>query len=50
MTAEEVADQVVAAIRTHRFWILTHDDYRAVIRDRVAGIGTDARPTAPPVW
>lgn len=50
MTAEEVADQVAAAVRTRRFWILTHDDYRAVIQDRAAAVGTDAHPTAPPVW
>jgi NAD(P)-dependent dehydrogenase (short-subunit alcohol dehydrogenase family) len=50
MDAAEVADQVVDAIRTNRFWILTHGDYRAVIRERAAGIGTDARPAAPPIW
>ena len=33
-----------------RFWVLTHQDYRAVIRERAAGIGTDAVPTVPPVW
>ena len=50
MDADEVAGQVVDAIRANRFWILTHDDYREVIRDRAAGIGTDARPVAPPIW
>jgi NAD(P)-dependent dehydrogenase (short-subunit alcohol dehydrogenase family) len=50
MTAEEAADQVVDAVRTGRFWILTHPAYRSVIRDRAAGIGTDALPTRPPVW
>ncbi len=50
MDADEVAGRVVDAIRANRFWILTHDDYREVIRDRAAGIGTDARPVAPPIW
>jgi hypothetical protein len=50
MDSAEVADHVVDAIRTNRFWILTHDRYRDVICRRAAGIGTDARPTAPPIW
>ncbi len=50
MTAEDVAGQVLDAIRTKRFWILTHDDYRAVITAHAAGIGTDARPVPAPVW
>ena len=50
MTAEEAAREVLDAVRTGRFWILTHPDYRAVIQDRAAGIGTDARPALPPVW
>jgi NAD(P)-dependent dehydrogenase (short-subunit alcohol dehydrogenase family) len=50
MDAAEVAGHVLDAIRANRFWILTHDAYRHVIRDRAAGIGTDARPAAPPIW
>jgi NAD(P)-dependent dehydrogenase (short-subunit alcohol dehydrogenase family) len=50
LTAEEAAGQVLDAVRTRRFWILTHADYRPVIQERAAGIGTDARPTLPPVW
>jgi NAD(P)-dependent dehydrogenase (short-subunit alcohol dehydrogenase family) len=50
MDAAEVAGHVLDAIRANRFWILTHDAYRDVIRDRAAGIGTDARPAAPPIW
>lgn len=50
MTAEEAAEQVVDAVRTGRFWILTHPDYRVVIQQRAAGIGTDARPVVAPVW
>jgi NAD(P)-dependent dehydrogenase (short-subunit alcohol dehydrogenase family) len=50
MSAAEVAEHVVSAIVANRFWIVTHDQYREVIRDRAAGIGTDARPIAPPIW
>ena len=50
MQASDVAELVVEAIRANRFWILTHDAYRDVIRARAAGIGTDARPAAPPIW
>lgn len=50
MDAAEVAGQVVDAIRANRFWILTHQDYRTVIQQRAAGVGTDARPAAPPIW
>ena len=50
MDAAEVAGHVIDAIRDDRFWILTHDAYRAVIERRAAGIGTDARPEPPPIW
>jgi NAD(P)-dependent dehydrogenase (short-subunit alcohol dehydrogenase family) len=50
MTAAEVADKVLDAVVSERFWILTHDAYRDVIQQRAAGIGTDAQPLAPPVW
>jgi NAD(P)-dependent dehydrogenase (short-subunit alcohol dehydrogenase family) len=50
LSAEEAAGQVLDAVRARRFWILTHADYRPVIQERAAGIGTDARPTLPPVW
>ena len=50
MEADEVAGHVVDAIRADRFWILTHDAYREVIRERAAGIGADGRPAAPPIW
>ena len=50
MEADDVAGHVVDAIRADRFWILTHDAYREVIRERAAGIGTDGRPAAPPIW
>jgi NAD(P)-dependent dehydrogenase (short-subunit alcohol dehydrogenase family) len=36
--AEDVATQVVDAIRTNRFWILTHPEYNDQIRERSRGI------------
>jgi NAD(P)-dependent dehydrogenase (short-subunit alcohol dehydrogenase family) len=50
MTADDVAQQVLDAVLHERFWILTHDRYRAVITEHAAGIGTDARPVAAPIW
>jgi NAD(P)-dependent dehydrogenase (short-subunit alcohol dehydrogenase family) len=50
MTAEQAADHVLDAVRSGRFWILTHPDYRSVIQERAAGVGTDALPPLPPVW
>ncbi len=50
MTAAEVAEQVVEAIISNRFWILTHDQYRAVITQHAAGVGTAARPSPAPIW
>jgi NAD(P)-dependent dehydrogenase (short-subunit alcohol dehydrogenase family) len=37
MSPQEVADQVVQAIRDERFWILTHSDYDSDIRGRIEG-------------
>jgi hypothetical protein len=37
-------------VRIDRFWILTHGEYRAVIREHAAGIGTCAGPVAAPIW
>jgi NAD(P)-dependent dehydrogenase (short-subunit alcohol dehydrogenase family) len=50
MTADEAAAQVVDAVTSERFWVLTHSAYRPVIAERAAGVGTDRRPVAPPVW
>jgi NAD(P)-dependent dehydrogenase (short-subunit alcohol dehydrogenase family) len=38
MPAEDVAAQVVDAIRNNRFWILTHPEYNDTIRERCRGI------------
>ena len=37
MSPEEVADQVVQAIRDERFWILTHHTWDSEIRGRIEG-------------
>jgi NAD(P)-dependent dehydrogenase (short-subunit alcohol dehydrogenase family) len=50
LTAADVAEQVVEAIISHRFWILTHAAYQTVIRQHAAGIGTAARPAPAPIW
>jgi NAD(P)-dependent dehydrogenase (short-subunit alcohol dehydrogenase family) len=50
LTADDVAEQVHAAVVENRFWILTHDAYRPVIREHAAGIGTTARPSPAPIW
>jgi NAD(P)-dependent dehydrogenase (short-subunit alcohol dehydrogenase family) len=50
VTADQAARQVVEAVRTGRFWILTHPDYREVVLERARGVGTSALPAVPPVW
>jgi NAD(P)-dependent dehydrogenase (short-subunit alcohol dehydrogenase family) len=50
MTSAEVADQVLDAVTANRFWILTHQQYRAIIRTHAEGIGTDAQPVPAPIW
>jgi NAD(P)-dependent dehydrogenase (short-subunit alcohol dehydrogenase family) len=50
LTAADVAEQVVEAITANRFWILTHDQYRPVITQHAAGVGTAARPAPAPIW
>jgi hypothetical protein len=50
LTAAEVAEQVVEAITSNRFWILTHDRYRTVIIQHASDIGTAARPAPAPIW
>ena len=50
LTVADVAEQVVEAITSNRFWILTHDQYQTVIRQHAAGVGTAARPVSAPIW
>ena len=50
LTVADVAEQVVEAVTSNRFWILTHDQYQTVIRQHAAGVGTAARPVPAPIW
>src|SRR5260370_24545775 len=50
LTAAEVAAQEGEAIISNRFWILTHDKYRTVIKPDAGVIGTAAQPTPAPIW
>lgn len=50
LTVADVAEQVIDAVTSNRFWILTHDQYQTVIRQHAAGVGTEARPVPAPIW
>jgi NAD(P)-dependent dehydrogenase (short-subunit alcohol dehydrogenase family) len=50
MSAAQVAQLVVDAVRTKRFWIVTHDRYHPIIRERAEGICTGDAPVPPPVF
>ena len=45
--AGDVADQVVAAIKADRFWILTHEDMRQGPAERMQRAATGTNPTLP---
>jgi hypothetical protein len=45
--ARDVADQVVAAIKADRFWILTHEDMRQGPVERMQRAATGTNPTFP---
>jgi len=45
--AADVADQVVAAIKADRFWILTHEDMRQGPAERMERAATGTNPTLP---
>jgi len=45
--AGDVADQVVAAIKADRFWILTHEDMRQGPVERMQRAATGTNPTLP---
>jgi len=47
VSPEGVADQVVAAIRGGRFWILTHPEYNDTVARRTAAIVGDGGVVAP---
>jgi short-subunit dehydrogenase len=42
---ESIADKVFDAIREERFWILTHPEFDAAIRDRTEGMLAGRNPT-----
>lgn len=50
LTAEDVAEQVLDAVRTDRFWILTHPEYRPVIAQHAERVGTEHGPVPAPIW
>jgi NAD(P)-dependent dehydrogenase (short-subunit alcohol dehydrogenase family) len=49
-TVEQVAELVVDAIRTDRFWILTHPEYHEWVRKKADGIIEGTTVIAPPVF
>jgi hypothetical protein len=44
---EDVADMVLDAIRTNRFWILTHDDFKEVAVARIQRAADGENPILP---
>lgn len=50
LSAEHTADLVVDAIRTGRFWILTHDGYNEWLTGRAANMLTGEASPRPPVF
>jgi NAD(P)-dependent dehydrogenase (short-subunit alcohol dehydrogenase family) len=49
-TVEQVAELVVDAIRTDRFWILTHPEYHEWVRKKADGIIEGTTVIAPPIF
>ncbi len=41
MAPEKVADMIVNAVRTNDFWIITHPEWKNVMKERVAAMGKD---------
>ncbi len=50
LSAEHTADLVVEAVRTNRFWILTHDGYDEWLTKRAANMLTGEASDRPPVF
>ena len=48
MPAEAVADLTVEAIRTNRFWLVTHAEYLDMVLARARGITETDELVAPP--
>ena len=49
-TVEQVAELVVDAIKTDRFWILTHPEYHEWVRKKADGIIDGTTVIAPPIF
>jgi short-subunit dehydrogenase len=47
--ATDVAEQVLAAVRNNHFYILTHDDSRAMVETRLRDILDDRNPSSAPI-
>jgi len=50
MSCERVAEQVFAAIREDRFYIVTHPEMREAIRQRAENVIAENNPCLPPGW
>jgi NAD(P)-dependent dehydrogenase (short-subunit alcohol dehydrogenase family) len=47
---EQIADRVVEAITSDRFWVVTHERSMGLVRDRTDRIARGEAPAAPPVF
>jgi NAD(P)-dependent dehydrogenase (short-subunit alcohol dehydrogenase family) len=50
LTPDEVAAKVVAAIRTDRFWVLSHPEYGDLVLEHARWIVDGTAPTPPPTF
>jgi len=50
LTPADVAAQVVDAIRTDRFWVLTHPQYYGLVEEHARGILEGTAPSPPPTF
>jgi hypothetical protein len=50
LPAEHTAALVIDAVKTGRFWILTHDGYNEWLTARAAGMLTGEPSARPPVF
>ncbi len=46
---EQIADEVVTAVREERFYILPHPGYKALVRERMEGIVAERYPEPPAI-
>jgi NAD(P)-dependent dehydrogenase (short-subunit alcohol dehydrogenase family) len=50
MTAAEIAERVVDAVREDRFWVITHEGSFDLVAERAAGMAKGDPPLPPPVF